>query len=336
MKNFVSLLVIFYAFLAQGYVYASEGKAGGKEGNEKTEESRIEPFKSQYTIAPYFAHFTLGLAFQNPTLDTTLTYETDDPLTAGMKVGVNDYELAISTGIFDVFKRRQGQSFKFNYDYYGQNFSLGIGAFATDRLVLKGITRTDSSEEADLVSQQASNLRSDLLVTSYNLTGIYLFSPEKFSLKSALTYAERQKRSGGSALLGFNVDHIRLKSSNGLFNEEGIIEADGFANLNRVDMTGVSISGGYGFTWVFRPKWNLTVGGLNGLILQRIVYRDDKSSSSLSQSGFDFRTFNSLGYNGDNFFCGFAAQGWQRYSRVRRQVIGVSGRQLYFFSGTRF
>lgn len=177
--------------------------------------------------------------------------------------------------------------------------------------------------------------RPDVSTRNYGLNGIYVFNKNKFSLRSAYNFAERQKKSAGSFLLAGSITSYHLKSDSALYgkNYESIFGQD--ANVTDLRSFTVGIAPGYTYTAVLKNFF------LNAAISIGPAYRDvdyvangTKYSSSDVNSFVDFRL--GLGYNGKRFFSGLNFVSQSRDVKFQLAQLNSTSSTLRLLLGYRF
>lgn len=174
----------------------------------------------------------------------------------------------------DLFYRHTGDDFRIRKAYLGEN---------VDTKALKNVSYDGVS---------ASIVGFDLY---------YIFNHKKFSYPAAFSQSTVQKRSCGSPMVGIGYTRHSLsvdweKMTKLVTDRLGQDVAD--TNLGpigesgKVKYTDISISGGYGYNFVFAPRW-LFASSLS------IALAYKKTISDVEESAFSFRDFSIRNFNID-------------------------------------
>lgn len=175
---------------------------------------------------------------------------------------------------FDLFYRKTGN------DYLIRNFSLGEEV-ETEKL--KGLAFSGISAS----------------IKGFNL--YYIFNHKKFSYPAAFSQSTVQKRSSGSAIVGIGYTrHSLTVDWNKLYNvvtdKLGQEVADEYLDSNltfgKIEYTDVSLSGGYGYNWVFARNWLFASS-----LAFAVGYK--QSTGDVDDKGFSFRDFSLKNVNID-------------------------------------
>ena len=149
-------------------------------------------------------------------------------------------------------------------------------------------------------------VRSDLHMDVIGLSGFYLFNHREFSFRAALVQNERQKKSSGSALVGFEVYHIQWRADSSLI-PPAESEA-GFYSGRRVKRSidfEIGPSAGYAHTFVYKEKWFATLSLTTHFSFEVITEYDDDGYLDRKNGFFpNLLSRAVVGYNSDQWFIG--------------------------------
>lgn len=175
--------------------------------------------------------------------------------------------------------------------------------------------------------------RPDIVTENLGVNGVYVFNPNRFSLRSAFTFADRQLRSSGAFLLSgsFNAfeidgDSIILSPVNAAF----LGVSNSFTSL---DYTTIAVAPGYAHNFIIRDNYFVSVLLAIGPALQEFKFRDSfgvDHSDSRVNSFVDARI--ALGYSNDRFFTGITVSGQIRsviVEDVKFSSVSTTGRILF-------
>lgn len=133
---------------------------------------------------------------------------------------------------------------------------------------------------------------------AFGASAYYFFNNRRYAQAAAYCFSKYQKRSAGSWLAGFSLQHYDLK-----FNKDLPEEAYDFIPTSRprILYNDYCLLFGYGYNWVLGKKWLLNVTATPYL-----GYRNNLRSADASSSAFSINARLRLGavYNHRKFFVG--------------------------------
>ncbi|MGE0172535.1 MAG: DUF4421 family protein [Oligoflexales bacterium] len=315
------------------FAYAGEGSAHDEASESSTTTSKnsdnFEIYDNNIIAALYAASATAELDFGIS--DNELSYTSDEITADGISIAHKSYSISISYALIrdPLSMLRSAQQDSFSLDKFGREYAAGISVNRFNKFVL-----TDAKPEA-VEEELKDSRRGDMRYASYNAYGFYAFSPENFSLNSALSFSERQKTSGGSFLAGTNADYSRLRSSL-LFAATEDSDDPPLTTLSEVTTVNVGVLGGYAHTFVFWKRAYFSLGALLGAGLQRVTYVRDDETHRRTIGGRISRSFSALGYAGETYFVAFTSQTSSLATRATNEKFTFDSRQGYFYLGRRF
>ena len=142
----------------------------------------------------------------------------------------------------------------FNFEYYGQRFSLTFN--------YQRATSLKGNIIMDKITHSGDN---GLLMKVYNVTGYYTFNHRRFSFPAALSQNYYQRRSVGSWLAGVTVQVGSVKTTDDLKRRFPQVPE------TKLTFTNIGIGGGYGYNWVLgnRSEWLLHCSALPALVVYK-------------------------------------------------------------------
>lgn len=136
------------------------------------------------------------------------------------------------------------RSFDFQYHYYARKFVVDL--FVQN---YRGYNKVYEDDDKNFIPA------SDVQITQYGAHGMYVFNNKKFSYKAAYNLSEEQIKSAGGFLFGGGIFQSRIRSDSTLVLRDKKNQQDNFQ---------FGVSGGYGYTWVFKKHYfvagSMTVG----------------------------------------------------------------------------
>ncbi len=200
--------------------------------------------------------------------------------------------------------------------YYGQtnrldfqgSLYLNIGTLSADLQIYRGYYQNERSKVFPGPTPSSPlPQRRDFVTIFLEIQALYAFNKERFSLRAVQMMDRIQLKSQGSIMLApfFTMNSAQADSNlippnlRGKFNEN--------LQLTDYQILSLGVSSGYAYTFVYKKHFYLSLSLLPGVAL---------SGGTLKTEDPEFRTFsyirpalriqsiNSIGYNGDRFFCG--------------------------------
>ncbi|HLT71705.1 MAG TPA: DUF4421 family protein [Cyclobacteriaceae bacterium] len=143
--------------------------------------------------------------------------------------------------------------------------------------------------------------RPDITARNTGLTGLYVFNPDRYSLRSAFNFSERQLISGGSLMLTGTLNTFKADAEGALTQVD---EPDSGGALRALRYTTLSLAPGYAYTFV-RHNFFASGAVMAGPAHNWIYYQKEDNSTI---HDIQFNTFASvrlgIGYSTDLFFAG--------------------------------
>src|SRR5690606_4256194 len=143
--------------------------------------------------------------------------------------------------------------------------------------------------------------RPDITARNTGLTGLYVFNPDRYSLRSAFNFSERQLISGGSLMLTGTLNTFKADAEGALTQ---VAEPDSGGALMALRYTTLSLAPGYAYTFV-RHNFFASGAVMAGPAHNWIYYQKEDNSTI---HDIQFNTFASvrlgIGYSTDLFFAG--------------------------------
>jgi hypothetical protein len=146
--------------------------------------------------------------------------------------------------------------------------------------------------------------RSDIEMSNTGVNGIYIFNYEKFSLRSAYNYSERQLKNGGSFVVTGTLNTLRLRADSTILGSRYREFFPSGSSFDQMRYTTFGLAPGYALSLVYRSFF-LTTSLAVGPAHHWITYKpaDERERFDISINTYaDIRA--ALGYNGQRFFAG--------------------------------
>jgi len=177
--------------------------------------------------------------------------------------------------------------------------------------------------------------RPDISVWNTGLNGIYIFNKNKYSLRAAYNFSERQLRSGGSFILSGTVNTFSLRADSAVYGNNYSPAFGTTSDFVKLDYTTLSAAPGYAHTLVFKNLFinaSLSIGPAN----HWLNYQSSTGSKSeITLNSFaDFRL--AFGYNSDRFFTGISYVAQSRNIKYEKLEFTSTNTTFKMVIGYRF
>lgn len=211
------------------------------------------------------------------------------------------FELTFALPLDDNSKRLYGDSHSEDEQANILGKSWGADLFISD---YRGFYKDDSANPTG--SNKPFPQRPDIHTHNVGVNGIYILKPNKFSLRSAFNFAERQKKSGGSLTLVGSLNTYRASADSAILSQKYDAVFGKMTDFNRLRTTNFSLAPGYAYAVVFKNVFlntSLAVGPAVNWINFSVVGGQRYAQTSLN-AFIDFRV--AIGYNAQRFFTGIS------------------------------
>ena len=215
------------------------------------------------------------------------------------------------------------------------DFSFTCARFAADAYYWENnndINATYRIKNLDNVKHKAR--QSGVSRKAMGLTAYYFFNNRRYAQAAAYCFSKYQKRSAGSWLAGFSLQHYDVKLDVEKLSEDVRPIFPTQADAPRVLYNDYCLLFGYGYNWVLSPKWLL-----NFTITPYIGYRYNhfhNAYDNASNVSLNCRARTAAVYNHRQFFLGL--QGYADHHRYKSKISRLVNSLLEFsiLVGVRF
>lgn len=183
----------------------------------------------------------------------------------------------------------------------------------------------------------SSSIRDDIRTIYFGLEYIFVLSYDKFSLKSSFIHNERQKKSAGSFCIGANLGLLTIDADSTIIPPEFYADFNENLHLTDLNATFASIGFGYIYTLILKKYFYVTLSFIPGAGINYGDYKTVYRSPYKTSLYLGFKTMNSIGYNGEQVFCGLQFSNDSFRTRIAKQQGVISGHgKAKIFVGYRF
>jgi hypothetical protein len=276
----------------------------------------VEPFSDYFFLGPVLKKRNMSYDISSIQDETkSLTFKPNTSYTFGLSLNIFEVgiEASLSVPINVKNQERFGTStaadFRINsiskkwmLEAYHQKYSGFY--FSNPNLVLP--------------ANQPYPHRDDLQTRNFGLAFSYIFNADKFSMRSAYTFTERQRSSRGSFLFSYIISSFNLEGDSALIKQSERATFGAGSAAYSMKFTSLGIGPGYSYNLVYQNFFlNLTL--ILGPAHYWIRYTEEDGPVR-----YDIRisTFQSarigVGYNGDRFFGGISYSSQTRNLRFEQ------------------
>ena len=156
---------------------------------------------------------------------------------------------------------------------------------------------------------------------SYGLSAYYFFNNRRYAQAAAYCFSKYQKRSAGSFIAGFSLQHRDMGFKLDEFPEGVRSQIPEGEEMPHFLYNDYCLLAGYGHNWVIGPKWliNLTVAPYVGYRHLLATQHEDRASAW----SLNLRARMAAVYNHEKFYVGLQNYGdFYRYKSQRHHFIG--------------
>ncbi|CAN5480610.1 hypothetical protein BH09BAC3_BH09BAC3_34960 [soil metagenome] len=178
--------------------------------------------------------------------------------------------------------------------------------------------------------------RPDMSTDNFGINGIYTFNKDKFSLRSAYNFAERQRKSAGSLLLTGTISSFEVKADSAIYGKSYESIFGSGAAVSEFNAFTISVAPGGTYTLVIARNFFINGTFSIGPAYRNVSYtvKDEKYSSGGIDGFVDFRA--AIGYNGEHFFSGISLVSQTRSVRFDEAKLTSVNTTAKFLIGYRF
>jgi hypothetical protein len=307
-------------------------QAADAQKNDSIRSRYVERFPDYFFVWPVIKQRSTAVELRQLSTARTLTFKPNNSYGAGFGLYVFEVGAEITFAVPTAQDKNEiygkSEAFDLQMNLLGKNWGADI--FYSN---YNGFYAADSDKP--VAPNTPYPQRPDLSTRIYGLNGIYVFNKNKFSLRSAYNFAERQKKSAGSFLLAGTISSYHLKADSSLYGKyyESLFGTD--ADVSDFRSFTVSVAPGYTYTLVWKNLF------LNGALSVGPAYRDvdyDVTGGHRSSTGVDgFVDFRlGLGYNGERFFAGLNYVSQSRNVKFEQARLSAISSTFRLLVGYRF
>lgn len=294
-----TFLLIISAFNSSAQVSATDQPARKPDSVRNT---YIRKYSDRFFIWPVIKRRSLSFDVSSEArTDDNLSFRPNNSYSFGVGAYLFDVsaEVSLSIPLDEKSTGRYGSSEARDLSTSLLGTNWGVDAF---------VQRYESFYLSNPVPAIPSNkpypLRSDIRLTNFGGTGIYIFNKNKFSLWSAYNFSERQLKSKGSALIAWTVNSVHLSADSLVLAPQYLTRLNTTTNFRDVRYATFGVAPGYSYNVVWRELF-FNVSLAAGPAHHWVYYMgsDGIGHYDIAINSFvDARI--AIGYNSDRWFGG--------------------------------
>jgi hypothetical protein len=234
-------------------------------------------YKRMVITLPVSTRFLL-FTLTDPKTGSKLTFAPNLQYNLGISISSRWASFIMNSGV-KLFTGNTGTKGKTTYHDYQLN--LYGRKFTTDMFVqfYSGFYIQNSRSYKDYSGDNKFAIREDVNALNLGVSSYYIINHKKFSYGSSFSFAEQQKKSAGSILLGIYYSYFAASGTPSLVSSPFRNSFDTTSLIRNGHTNNFGFNLGYIYTLVFLKKCNATVSLSQGVGGQQMGYeRDDKST----------------------------------------------------------
>lgn len=308
----LGLLVLTHgAADAQDTLSAPQAKRIRKSWIGSADTTYIQLFPNTYTVRTYLGEKFATFSVEDQERKHDLDYKPNAILALGVGVTYRGIGLNVSTRLpfHDTKEELYGRTRRYDVQVHRYRRKLAMDIYLQR---YKGFHLNDKGMDPGYVGEGTTErpeypYYAQMRSLKLGATALYVFNGSKFSMRSAVNQQEWQLKSSGSPMVGAAFYFQQLTNGDAGLIPDSYPSTDIFQGYNptKVQSYGLTIHGGYGYTFVYRKHWFATLAADIGFgpgyirmegreLTNPTVAREEKSSIDFHGRA-NLRA--SLGYN---------------------------------------
>ena len=303
-------------------------------GQDSIREIHIKHFSDQFFVWPVIKKRELNFKVVS-TLDKSneFSFKPNNSYSLGLGVNIFEVNLEASFSVPVDIKSQERYGTSDVSDF--QVVALGKKWFAeayTQKY--KGFYFT--SPNVEIPADQPYPQRGDLATRNFGISFAYIFNNQKFSMRSAYTYAERQKSSRGSFLFSSVLSSFNFSSDSALVSDANKQAFGNGSSVEDARLTSLGLAPGYSYNFVIKNFFlnaTFVIGPAHYWV--RYTLQEGQVKNDISINYYSALRLG-LGYNGDLFFAGVNLVSQARNVRIEEIDFKTSISSIRLVVGFRF
>ena len=297
-------------------------------------EKYIESYPDRFYVKPVYTIRNLKMVINSRESNLRINYSPNGTDYFGIGVFVFDIGIGVSLKLPQLtdnsFRYGKTEYLDLQTNIYAKQWGADLALQQYDGFYIKDpIPHYSQWDSSDPFPQ-----RKDLTINQIIVNGFYLLNHHKFSYRSAYNQNDRQRKSGGSFIIGFNFLNQQIEADTSLIPGES---QQDFAinNFSYANANSIGLSGGYTHTFVKDFIYlNLSLTGGPSFVWSK--YNEDDELRHEEQINPLINIRAALGYNSPHWFGGITYVTQQSRLLLPKLDINVEAGNIKLFIGYRF
>ncbi|NJN42165.1 MAG: DUF4421 domain-containing protein [Flammeovirgaceae bacterium] len=268
--------------------------------------THIHSYSDYFFLGPVIKNRNLQFEVESQTTPNVIKFQPNSSYNIGFGVNVFDVGLEVSYSVPIDIQSQERYGTTTSSDFMINSIARSWAADVYHQKY-QGFYYTYTGQT--ISNGQPYPQRPDLVTRNMGVSFTYIFNNKKFSMRSAYTFTERQKKSKGSPLFSYIFSSFTLNADSAIVNSTEIPSIT--TPVEDTQFTSLGIAPGYSYTFVYKNFF------LNGTIVIGPAHYWIQYKLEDGNFRYDIRinTFSvgriGIGYNGQRFYGGmnFSAQG---------------------------
>jgi hypothetical protein len=263
----IAILLFTSAFLVAQAQEITLGPASAfttEEERKGEEAGYYKLYNEGWTLRPNLGYKTFSFTIENNDSGRSLQYVPNVGIGIGCKFVYKAFGLGFTLALPSTDTDNRGTS---RFQDFQFTFPLGRHGIDFTFQNYQGFYLNDEGTKTGSEFLQYPDMAGALIELRY----YFAFNPN-YSMKAAFNQTARQLRSTGSWLISTSLNAFIVSQGGGFIPLPYVLDFPELLGLDAMTFTGISVSGGYTYTWVWENDWFLTPALFLGTNFQNQTY----------------------------------------------------------------
>lgn len=255
-------------------------------------------------VKPTGKNWKLMLRSENWTDSYAMTFDQDIPVlmlsnvyaSLGAYVSFMAVSVGYSVNMSKIVKQKEGAQKRLDFNFNTALFTIdAFYSYNNGGTIIRRFGQYDGGHRIHVDFP-------DLRLKNYGADAYYFFNHKRYSQGAVYNFSKYQLRSQGSWILGFSASHVGIKMNFGNLPDEMQAQLPDERRQYNFIYNDYSLLGGYGFNWVFHPKWCFNATGMLPVGVKHTF--EESIEGEKTRISLGLRAKLGMVYNVRNFFFG--------------------------------
>jgi hypothetical protein len=307
--------------------------------NGEKDSNYIESYYNDLAVRFFSGEKTNNLQVIDPNNPVNLNYKPNRFFNLGIGLNYRFFGINLATKIPYINKQesKDGKTSKFHLQSY---FFTGKFAFDVITSFSQGYYLSNTDEILPGFPEGINYQRPDIYSGHIGLNVNYVFNHKKYSYRAAFNDTERQKKSAGSMIAGFEVNSYVTRGDSAFIpsktDESWYPDS---REINEFGVLAINTNTGYSWSQVFLKNGIATASYIVGLGIQENKYSSESETiNNHWRLSFSHRLKLGLGYRYKKYYARVNYYRMKQYSKLKYNdmTLGLGTKFLELSVGTRF